>query len=73
MPRLSLGGDLDSQTKKVTEFLANACRAAGLNAADVYRSGNVVDGPGWTFEVASRSGVTFDVEVVGPPDELRPS
>jgi hypothetical protein len=73
MTRLRLSGDLDAQTKKLTEFLANACRAADLQAANVYRSGNVVDGPGWAFKAMSRSRATFDVEVTGPPHELRSS
>lgn len=73
MARLSLSGDLDSQTRRIAEFLANACRAAGLDAVGVCPSGNVVDGPGWTFRATSRGGVTFDVEVAGPPYESNAS
>jgi hypothetical protein len=64
---LNLIGDSDSQTRMLAEFIATACRDAGLDTADVVPSGNVVDGPGWTFRATSHAGVSFGIEVAGPP------
>jgi hypothetical protein len=51
----------------LAEFIATACRDAGLDTADVVPSGNVIDGPGWAFKATSCGGLTFGVEVAGPP------
>jgi hypothetical protein len=63
---------LDAQTKTFTDFLASACKDADFRVTDVFRSGNVPDGPSWVFEAIGEDSVMFNVEVVGPAYESEP-
>jgi hypothetical protein len=63
---------LETETRTFTEFLAKVCRDAGFHVTDVLKSGNITDGPGWIFEASCENGDTFNVEVAGPPFELKP-
>jgi hypothetical protein len=70
-PRVS-DAKLDSETRAFAEFLAGFCASAGFRVGDVLTSGNITDGPGWIFEATVERGVTFNVEVAGPPYESAP-
>jgi hypothetical protein len=69
-PDLDTHRRLEARTRTFAEFLASVCRDAEFDVAEVFESGNVVDGPGWVFEATANDGVTFNVEVAGPAYNL---